>query len=135
MNKPHEKLTFQYYLLFQSEYDVGGVFALVGNDIGEFQTYHELGLGVSSDGSLGIEMGRVDYWGKPKDFELGMFNSTRTKGFVNFDALVSIGGAFSFSLVDGHGLTVTAIQGGIGGSLFGWPIGFGVNRGRTHLHQ
>ncbi len=56
-----------------------------------------------------------------------MLNSTRNKIFLNGDLGLSVGGSFSWSVLDGEMISVKAIQVGIGASLFGFPLGIGYS--------
>lgn len=115
------------------EGDLGGFFILAGNDRGSFIPYKEFAGGVGIELGVGMELGRVDFSGKPQQFLSAYLEGTREKFWINGNPLplLSIGGAYSKSEISGGVGTLRcySISGGAGINPFMLPISGGYNEG------
>ena len=118
-------------ILVGAELDRGGVFILAGPDKGKFYEFKELAGGVAAEGGVGVEVGRIDYWGNSSDFQGIDIYGARTKYFLTFEEGPGLGVGLSISNHKDTGLkiTTTVIQAGFG--LTPFVISVGRNEGHV----
>ncbi len=76
-----------------AEADAGFIFILAGPDKGQLVPYKELAGGAVSEIGIGAEVGRIDYFGKAKDFRKSNAMGARTKAWIG--PSTGIGGGLS----------------------------------------
>ncbi|MFA9370975.1 MAG: RHS repeat domain-containing protein [Labilibaculum antarcticum] len=120
-----------------SEGDAGYVFILGGPDSGKVRRFSEIAGGFGSDGGLGGELTRIDYYGNINDFSLRSLDGTRDKFYAGVELTgegLSIGGAFSYGIdLSGGRVVGTTIQFGLGASMIPFLYG-GYNHGEVTIH-
>lgn len=125
-------------MLVGAERDLGGVFILAGNEAGYLYGYDELAGGVSTDGSIGGEIGRIDIYGiAAEKFESDFLRGEYFKGWTSVGEGISggVGVAVSFPKVGNISITLvaTSFQLGFGGTPFIIPVSGGYNHGNFNL--
>ena len=118
--------------LVGAEKDGGVFFILAGKEKGTFKTFSELAGGISTEAGVGFEVGRVDISGNPNDFTSDYLYGLRDKVWVSvspFGEVISVGGAYAWSSINGRTVSTSSVQLGIGVSPFPFLSG-GYNHGR-----
>ncbi len=124
-------------MLVGAERDFGGVFILAGSDAGTFYGYDELAGGISTDGSVGGEIGRYDIYGiNPQDFKADFLKGEYFKGWLSVGQGIIAGLSMAVSFpIKGITLVATSIQMGIGATPFVVPFSGGYNKGIFNLWE
>jgi len=106
-------------ILVGAESDIGGVFMLVGPDKGKFYGFYEIAGGIAPEGGVGVELGRIDYWGNNSQFDHKDIYGSREKYFASVSPFgeflsIGVGCATSRDQQTGALITTTALQVGLG---------------------
>lgn len=115
-----------------AERDAGIFFILVGKEKGTFKSFDEIAGGIAPDAGFGLEIGRVDVSGDPNKFTSEYLYGLRRKAWLSVSPtgeFTSVGGAFSWSTVEGVKVSTTAIQFGLGVGPLPFILGGGYNFG------
>jgi hypothetical protein len=111
---------------------------LSGPNKGQFVPFYEVAGGIGTDGGVGFEVGRLDYWGKRANFTKEDIYGERNKGYASispFGELLSLGlsDAVTSKDNDGNRMNISSFQLGLGLSTpfvsGGWNTGHTIKPG------
>jgi len=110
------------------EKNYGYYFVLIGEDAGRIKSFNEIAGGGSSEISLGLEIGRVDFTGIPNYFHSNFLFGFREKGWIGAGEIFGGSSKVSWSHVGKNYIISNNISIGFSVSIIP-GISIGYNRG------